>query len=192
MEEDPARGGSMTWKILLGVARLMFDIALIWMLFGRGGKRGPARVLGDGQVEFAPDRLGLWAWPFTAAYLALWIGRDLIQRHTKPSDFLNPAILGLTVLMLLFSFPGTIVATAEGLEKVYWLRKNKHIRWKDIVEIETDTINTRASTVTITSASGTKIVHSWLLADRRLFILEIEKHCGEELPPDFPREAIGS
>jgi len=178
----------MNWKLLSTITRLLFDVLLAWMLFGRGGKRGPARVKGDGRVEFAPDRLGLWAWPLTAAYLVWWIVRDLVQRHAKPSDFLSPAILGVTALMLLFSFPGTIVATADGLERVYWLRKNKRIRWTDIVEIRADTKNTWASTIAITSDDGTTIVHTWLLADRRRFMLELEQHCGEDLPPNFPRE----
>ena len=51
---------SMIWKVVLGLARLIFDLALAWMLFGRPGKRGHAKVLNDGRIEFAPDWIGLY------------------------------------------------------------------------------------------------------------------------------------
>jgi hypothetical protein len=44
--------------------------------------------------------------------------------------------------------------------------------------------------VTVTGKDGTKIIHSPMLADRPRFLLELKRHCGEELPPDFPREPI--
>src|ERR1035438_2395056 len=106
------RIGSMTWKIVLGLAHLIFDLALIWMLFGRAGKRGSAKVLGGGRIEFAADWLGLWAYPLTIAY-SVWLAvRAIVQSHGKLPDFLSPAVFGLIALSLLFSFPGTIVVTA--------------------------------------------------------------------------------
>ena len=84
---------------------------------------------------------------------------------------------------MLFEFPGSVVVTGDGLEQIYWFWRNKHIRWNDIVEIES---GQKDRTVTITSANGTKIVHSRFLADRPRFLLELKEHCGEELPPDFP------
>src|SRR5271157_1682806 len=180
----------MIWKLLLGLTHLIFDIALIWMFFGRAGKRGSARVLSDGRVKFSPDRLGLWAWPLAIAYLVSLTVRDLIQNHGNPWDFLAPTLFGSTALMLLFSFPGTVVVSADGLEAVYWFRRHKHIRWKEIEEIETEKQSTSFRMVTITGVDGTKIVHSFQLADRSRFLLELKQHCGENLPPDFPREPI--
>jgi hypothetical protein len=178
----------MTWKILIGLAHLSFDLALIWMLFGRHGKRGSANVRSDGRIEFAPDWIGLWAYPLTIAYSVWLAARALLHSHAKLSDFLTPAIFGAIALSLLISFPGTIVVADGGLESVYWLRRNKRIQWEDIAEIETDKNSTSFTMVmiTITGADGTRIVHSWLLADRPRFLSEIRKHCGEALPPDFP------
>jgi hypothetical protein len=180
----------MIWKILLGLARLFFDILLIWMLFGRAGKRGSARVLSDGRVAFAPDRIGLGAWPLTIVYLVWLAARDLILSHGKPWDFLAPIVLASCALSFLFLFPGTVVVNAEGLEQIYWFRRRKHIRWEEIDEIETDKQSTLFRMITITGVDGTRIVHSWLLADRPRLLLEIKQHCGEDLPPDFPREPI--
>jgi hypothetical protein len=93
----------------------------------------------------------------------------------------------LGALFIIFDFPGTIVVTRDGLEQKYWFHKRKRILWKEIVEIETCVLN---EAVKITSMDGTKIVHSYLLADRLRLLLELKQHCGEELPPDFPREPI--
>ncbi len=180
----------MTWKIVLGLARLAFDLALVWMLFGRAGKRGPAKVLGDGRVEFAPDRIGFWAYPLTIAYSVWLTARALPQNHGNLTAFLNLGLFAAIALSLLFSFPGTVVASENGLEKVYWLRKNKRIRWKDIEEIEAEKSGTSFTSVSVKGVDGTKMIHSWMLADQPRLLLEIQKHCGEDLPPDFPREPV--
>jgi hypothetical protein len=59
--------------------------------------------------------------------------------------------------------------------------------WKNIVEINT---GEKSRTVAITSSDGTEIVHSDLLVDRPRMLLELKQHCGENLPPDFPREPL--
>ncbi len=175
----------MTFSIFLGLAHLALDLALIWALFGRAGKRGAAATLNDGRVKFAPDWIGLWAYPLTIVYLVLLAMRGLLQSHERPWDFIAPAVLGLFALLLLFFFPGEVIISSDGLEEVYWFRKNKRIRWKDIAEIETDKKNTRFSIVSVTGVDGTSIVHSWLLADQPRLLIEIQRHCGEDLPPDF-------
>ena len=91
------------------------------------------------------------------------------------------------MIAILCSFPGTVVITGSCLQQVYWFRRNKRIRWQEIVEINT---GEKSHTVIITGADGTKIVHVRQLADRRRLLLELKNHCGEELPPDFPREPI--
>jgi hypothetical protein len=182
----------MHWKILLGFARLAFGIALAWMLFGRPGKRGYARVRSDGRIEFAPDWIGLCAYPLVFFYLLGLATNDLLHRHAGPWDFLNPALLGSIAITLALSFPGTVVADDGGLEAIYWFRRNKRIRWKDVESIETDGKRTRFSMITLAGVDGTKINHSSLLADRPRLLLEIQKHCTENLPPDFPREPVES
>jgi len=177
----------MIWKILLGIARLVFWIVLAWIVIGRAGKRGSARVLGDGRIEFAQNRLAFWAWPLIIVLLAWTALKELIQSHGEPLQLVAGVGLGLGTLSLIFLLPGTVVVTAEGLEQIYWFWKNKRICWENIVEIET---GQKDRTVTMIGADGTKIVHSRQMVDRPRFLLELKQHCGEELPPDFPREPI--
>ncbi len=150
----------MNSRTVLEIARLIFDIALIWMFFGRLGKRGSARDHGDGRVEFAPDWLGLWAYPVTFVYLTWLTSRALRHEYHHLFDRLNPLLFASVALMLLFSFPGTVIAGAEGLEKVYWFRKNRRIPWQEIEEIEADKNNSLFAFVTVKGSAGTEIVHS--------------------------------
>jgi hypothetical protein len=110
-----------------------------------------------------------------------------MQRWNIPWSFVFLTGYGLAAVALILDLPASIVVSAEGLEQIYWFRRRKRIRWNDIVEIES---GQKDGTVTITSADGTKIVHSRFLADRRRFLLELKQYCGDELPQDFPREPI--
>jgi hypothetical protein len=175
------------WKLLPGTLRLLLWFAIGWALFGRGAKRRSARVLSDGRIKFSPDLLTLCAWAFAIALLARLAMSVLTHSHREPLQLVAAVGLGLGTLSLLFSLPGTVVITAGGLEQIYWLRKNKRICWKDIVEIET---GVKSRIVTTTGADGTKIIHSDQLADRPRFLLELKQNCGNDLPPDFPREPI--
>jgi hypothetical protein len=175
----------MTWKIFLGVGRLLCGVALAWMFVSRPSNRSVATILSDGRIEFSPNRLAYWAWPLTIVLLAWTATKDLTQIQGRSFGFVVGGGVGLLALMLLFSFPGSVVITVDGLEEVYWFRRRKRIQWKDIVEINT---GEKSRTVTITGADGTRIVHSPQLPDRPRLLLELKNRCGENLPPDFPRE----
>src|ERR1035441_3321047 len=101
--------GSMIWKILISLARLSLVLALFWMLFGRPGKRGSARILSNGRIEFAPDRIALWAYPLSIAYLFCLAVKSLISSHGNPWDFFIPAIFVSFALPLLFLFSRVVV-----------------------------------------------------------------------------------
>ena len=177
----------MIWKLLHGTAVLLLWIIFAWMVLGRTGKRGSARVLSDDRVEFAQDRIAFWGWLLMFMYTAWVAAKTLMKDPVNPWNFITAACLGFMALSFLFSIPGAVVTTDDGLEQIYWFWRNKRIRWKDIVEINA---GEKSQTVEVTSADGTKIVHSRFLADRKRFLLELKEHCGEELPPDFPREPI--
>jgi len=177
-------------KILLGVGRFAFDLALVWMLFGRSSNRGTARVLGDGRILFEPDLIGLWAYQTSSFYLLALAGLELIRDHAGPRDFLQPGSSLMIVLLLAYSFPGWVAVTGGGLEELYWFRRNKRIRWEDIAAVEVDNWNRFFHLVGIIGANGVKITHSSLLADESRFLAEIERHCGDDLPPEFPRAPV--
>jgi Bacterial PH domain len=179
----------MSWTILLGTARLLCWGALAWMGLARADVRRAAQVHSDGRVEFGRNGFAYLAWILFTIDFAWSAIKDLASSKPSPHLLVNGACLGLLALLLLFSFPGTVALTSDGLEEVYWLRRNKRIQWRDIVEINT---GEKSRTVTITGADGTRIVHSAQLADRARLLLELKQHCGDSLPPDFPREPIAT
>ncbi|MGP8270496.1 MAG: hypothetical protein ACLQLH_10555 [Terracidiphilus sp.] len=176
----------MIWKILPGTTRVLFWVVLAWMIYSvKFGKRS-ARVIHDGRIEFTPHRYISLEWLLLIYCCFSTVAGDYMHGNGNSLSSTVSACFGMGSLSLLFSFPGTIVVADDGLEQRYWFRMDKRIGWKNIEEIK----SVKWSTVTITGTDGTKIVHSPMLADRPRFLLELKRHCGEELPPDFPREPI--
>ena len=164
-------------------------LILLATLQGNADGQRKARELDDGQMEFAPNRRAVWAWSLLVPYLIMYaIVSQVKYSHGRPLHLMTAAALGVVALMILFTFPGTIIVTADGLKQISWLWKNKQVRWAEIVEINT---GEKSRTVTITGADGTKIVHSRQLPDRPGLFMTLKEHCGENLPPDFPREPGG-
>jgi hypothetical protein len=182
---------SMHWKHFVWIARELpawiVTAALLISFSSSADKQRKARVLHRGRIEFTPNRRAFWAWPLIVAYLAWATVNQLVYSHGRPLNLVSAACLGILAVMIAFSFPETIIVTADGLEVISWFRKNKQIRWADIVEINT---GEKSRTVTITGADGTKIVHSRQLPDRPRLLAELRDHCRENLPSDFPREPI--
>lgn len=173
----------MHGKTVHEIALLLCEALLLWMFFGEASKRRAAKSLDGGRIEFAPNRYAYWAWPLVVALVVWMAANQLNQSHWKLFDVWIAACLGFLAIGFLISFPGMVVVTDDGLEQVYWFWKNKRIRWRDIVEINT---GKKKPTVTITGADGTKIVHDSRLPDRPRLLLELKQRCGENLPPDFP------
>lgn len=177
----------MIWKSLLWIAFWFLLVFAVLALFGGAGNRRSARDLSDGSIEFAPGWTVFGAWLGIVVYAAYAAIASFEQSQGKPLNLVMAACLGLMAIVFLFSFPGTVVTTRDGLQQRYWFWRERHIRWEAIAEINT---GKKSRTVTITGADGTKIVHSRQLADRPRFLLELKRHCGENLPQDFPREPI--
>jgi hypothetical protein len=164
----------MHWKHFIWIARelavwIVTAVVLISFL-GGADKQRRARVLHDGRIEFIPNRRAFWAWPLIVAYLAWATVNQLVYSHGRPLNLVTAACLGILAVMIAFSFPGTIIVTADGLEEISWLRENEQIRWADNVGINT---GEKSHTVTITGADGTKIVHSRQLLDRPRLLAEL-------------------
>jgi hypothetical protein len=159
--------------------------AVLVSLSGSADKHRKARVLQGGGIEFAPNRRSYWAWPLVVSYLIYVAARRLMHFHAGWLNLDIAVTFGGLAVLLAFPFPGAILLTADGLEQVSWLWKNKRIRWEDIVEINT---GEKSHTVTITAADGTKIIHSRQLPDRARLLMEIKHYCEKDLPSDFPGE----
>lgn len=177
----------MIWKSLLWIAHESYWVVFVLVVVTPfTGNRRSARVL-DGRIELGPSRIDLYTWPMLGAYLFFAAMNRLKHSLGKPLDFVTAASLGLLAFMFLFSSPGKIVITDDGLQQIYWFRRNKRIQWDEIVEIRT---SKKGEVVTIVSADGTKIVHSPQLADGPLLLQEIKRYCSDNLPPDFLDESI--
>jgi hypothetical protein len=181
----------MIWKTIQWIIHLLFWIGILLVLAGMVKNRRSANILTHGQIEFAPRWFGVWALMFVALQMSFTVPRYLKHGLGKPGDFITGVSLGVAVLGFLCVIPGTLIVTSDGLEQIYWFWRNKKIRWDEIVEINTGEKG-KSSTVTVMGADGTKIVHSGQLPDRPRFLLELKQHCGENLPPDFPREPVAS
>lgn len=181
----------MAWNHFVWTVRLLGWIGFamtLWSFWGKDNRK--AQILNDKRIEFAPKKLAVLGSILIAVYFAYFTIANLVKHwHETPFDLLISACVGLVSLTIVFSLPGAIVVTADGVNQLFWFRKNKHIRWVDIVEINT---GKKSRAVTITGVDRTKIVHSRQLADRSRLLFEVKQHCGESLPPDFHRESIAS
>jgi hypothetical protein len=185
----------MDWKPVFEIAYRVLECALVFvvlpglailLLFGRIGNREPARVLRDGaRIELPTCRVAFWSWILVIAFLVQAFVRRLIRAHLGPLDLLTEGVFALGALSLLSMLPATIVVTEEGLEQVFWLGRNRRIRWENIEEVDT---GNKGQTVSIKAVDGTTIRHTGQQVDRPRLLLELKQRCGEDLPPDFPRE----
>lgn len=178
---------ALSEKLITGMAHLLVDFLLIWMILGRMGNRGKAKEIGDGRVEFAPDWIAFSGWVITAAYLSWLSVRGWMHNHSKPFDLLPTVVITMVVLILVLEWPGTLVTSCEGVRQVFWFRKNKCLRWDEITEIELNGKISGYSSLKLRNAKGLTIAHSGLLGGREEFIAEIQRYCDEQLPPEFPR-----
>jgi len=173
----------MIWRVIHWSINSLFWVALALFIASMVSNRRSATVRARGTVEFAPRWFGVWALMYVAIRMCFIAWGYLRHGLTEPLTFATGALLGLTSVGLLFMLPGTVLVSDSGLEEVIWLWRNKRIRWEEIVEINTER---KGSAVTVIGAGKTKVIHSSRLPDRARFLLEIKRHCGDNLPADFP------
>jgi hypothetical protein len=102
---------------------------------------------------------------------------------------MGPVVILLLAASEMFSFPGTIVTSQEGIEQHFWLRGEKRIRWGAVTEIREGRPN---SPLGITASDGTRIDFAGRLPDLPRFLAEIEKYCHGNLPPEFLSKVAAS
>jgi hypothetical protein len=173
----------MIWKVMHWSINSLFWIALALVIASMASNRRSATIRASGTVEFAPRWFGVWALTYVAIRMCFITWGYLRHGLSEPLTFATGAMLGFVSVGLVFMLPGTVLVADSGLEQVFWLWRNKRIRWEEIVEINTER---KGSAVTVIGADKTKIIHSSQLPDRPRFLLEIKSHCGENLPADFP------
>ena len=173
----------MNWKVVHEAANLLAVLAGLVVYFRKSTTQGTARVRDDKAVVFAPEWVSYLELPLVLLPPVLAsLAAEHYGVHSR-EDLFTSAAITFAAVAYLFAFPGTIVATWEGLEQLYWLRPEKRIRWDEIAEIKS---GGNTGTLTIKKADGTAIVHSVRLPDRERLLDEIRLHCGSNLPPGFP------
>jgi hypothetical protein len=170
-------------------ANLLFALILaalaafaLLLFLGRIGNRGSARFA-DGKVSFPPSRASLGSGLVIIGFLLQSAVRHLLRSHGTPADWLIQGGLLVGSLALLSELPGTVVVTDEGLEQIYWFRRRVKLPWDHLVEVVLN-----PHTVTIRGENGTRILHTGRQVDRARLLVELKHHCGDDLPPEFPRQ----
>lgn len=179
----------MIWKWLLWVARIIFWSSCALFLVAACSRffaRGNPIERPEGLIEFPPSPMGYFCFVMMAASLPLSLEGAFLHSRLTVFDCIMASYVVLIAIAICLSVPGTISVDPEEITQRFWLRKNRHIRWKDIVEVKT----TIRGPIEIPSNKRTKVNHSSFLVGRERFLFEIKKHCGDELPADFPREPL--
>jgi hypothetical protein len=126
-------------------------------LLADASKHRKANTSVTDRIEFTPNRRATAAWLIMAAYFVYLVPVQFRRMGGNLLSVVTAVCFASIAIALLTSFPGTILIDSRGLQQKFWARRNKRIRWADIVEINT---GERSRTVTITGTDGTKIVHS--------------------------------
>lgn len=135
----------------------------------------------DDTVAFPVENIVVWLCLICSPIFLYWAMMALAKLvfSSHHLDLLSslmqvgvPAWLGFG---LLFSLPGTLIVTSEGIEKRFWLRSNKKMLWGEIT-----TITVGKYRVEITDANRKKISHESFNLDRERFLFELKRHCSEE------------
>jgi len=163
-------------------------ILLFWvatrLVVSDADKHRLANETKDG-IEFLPNPRSYWGFYVIVAMLTYPFVAVLV-RGVKNAEDLSVVLLCLGfVLFLLTTFPGSIVATGEGLEQTYWFGGNKRVAWNEISGFEIDRNRKR---VIVKAKNGAKIVHTRQLPDKNRIIGEIEMHCPGKLPADAAQQ----
>ncbi len=153
-------------------------LAAFWMLISGADKKRTAEEIANGRVVFTPNTRAVWVWLPLVGYAACWSVYDALHSRIFLSVF-----WGWFALAFLFALPETVVTSEEGIQQTRWYWHNKFVLWREIVEIREN-----GGAMTVISSDGTKVRHSYQLADRKRFMEEIRRHCNDDLPPEFPAE----
>jgi hypothetical protein len=109
----------MIWKQPLWIVHTIFWIGLGLVVFGSLVNRKPARVWRAGRVEFTSNWVAALGWMVVLTRFA-FIGVSYL-RHApgNPLTVVTGGLLEMAVLASLFSVPGTVAVTNEGVSRSF-------------------------------------------------------------------------
>ena len=134
-----------------------------------------------GRIVFLPNRRSYWGIGIIIALLGYPVVTVVLRGVKGAADISFLFLCVGFILFLLTTYPGSIVATENGLEQIYWFGGHKRVAWKDVAGFEIDKKKKR---VIVKARNGARIVHTRQLPDKNRIIGEIEAHCPGRLPAD--------
>lgn len=145
------------------------------------GKNRTAADKENGCIEFFPNRQCFWGIYVLLAFVSYPILVFVATGFKSPVGLWLVSLCSGCILLLLMSFPGSIVINGEGLEQSYWVGSKRRIQWKQVGRISIDDKKMR---VTVTALNGHKIVHTRQLPDKARFLAELQTHCPTKMPAE--------
>ncbi|MGB6973200.1 MAG: hypothetical protein WBD67_00815 [Terracidiphilus sp.] len=178
----------MIWKLLHWASWILLVpfVGLFWWSL-TPKKAAPARsVTPDaGRLRFPAYSVQLWMWILGGVEMLIIAAGYFRHGFHATWECFTGALFCLSGVGWLTGIQTSVAMSDTGIEEVHWLGRNKFIRWDEIEEIN---IGKRDRIITIRSKEKTKIVYSMRPENRIQFLDEIKRHCGDELPPEFPGE----
>ncbi|WP_348270122.1 hypothetical protein P8936_07730 [Edaphobacter paludis] len=157
-----------------------FMALLLYVSFSRSYQKSTTSFTDD-TVAFPIETIAVWLCLLCIPIFLYWammasakldFSSHYLDTVSKIMEVIIPAWFGLG---LLFSLPGTLVVTPEGIEKRFWLRSNREVLWGKITSIIVG-----EDRVEIAGANGKKIAHERFNLDRERFLFELKRRCSEE------------
>lgn len=181
---------SMIFQTMRWAVHVLFWIALVLVpigLFKRNS--GYAKLCGNGNVRFLPRWWFVSAWIYILVRFAFFGSNYLRTGFQFSLQFLTGAMISIAAIGGMLSLPGVLMVTNDALEERNWIWRNKKIRWSEVQEIHAEK---KGSAITVIGPGRSRILYTNVYPDRARFLIEIKKHCGDNLPPDFPSEPLNS
>jgi hypothetical protein len=171
---------NLVGMLLPFVVVILLLLVLSRLIVREAGAGRLAEELSGGTLQFAPNPSAYWAVYLFIASLAYLVIEGVLGIIETGNGWIPAVLCTGFILLLLSSFPGSIVADNKGLTQSYWLSGRRNIAWDDVWAVSVEEKNGR---VTVKSKrSGAKIVHTRQLPDRARLLAELQTHCPDRMP----------
>jgi hypothetical protein len=171
--------------LVKAIAPFLCVLTVFWvaarLAVSEAQKGRTAREREDGAIEFYVNRQNFWGVYVVLTLTSYPVLVFVISGFQATFGLWLVSLCSGCVLLLLMSFPGTIVVNEKGLEQTYFVGPPKRIQWKQVAWIGTDKKKKR---VTVKGLHGDKVVHTRQLPDRARFLAELQTHCPTKMPAE--------
>jgi hypothetical protein len=148
--------------------------ALFALIYAGRLVKGSPRETSDG-LAFPLKPIVLWSRALVVPVYFIMLAWPLWQRHQHIPLWL-PILLIALLALVVFQMPGTIIFTPTGLVQRFWLRKDKTMRYDEVMSVHT----IGAGRMTrVLGDNRVSITHTWNHSAAEAFRKEIERRTGK-------------